>query len=149
MAVKSPYSTYSLGPAVIRSDKPTVEKLKAAARARDITLVEYLRLLADEGARDLQTTFSPPSPAIIVSRCQEQTSNLARFVAALLIMSQPASYIEELRKPGSIMDTLLPETRREVEAILNQGKAWARGMADKSVSNQNSQLTLQGDMATQ
>ncbi len=47
-------SSRALGEAMIRSDKPTRDKLMAAAKAAGLPLSDYLRVLADNTLKDKQ-----------------------------------------------------------------------------------------------
>lgn len=117
MPAKSATSTYSIGAAMIRSDKPTVAKLKAAADAKGLTLVEYMRYLADNA--------EPGQPALTGiggGKPQSDTTKLTRVCAALLVMASPASWLEEFKTPGSMMKFI---ERGEIDLDALQESAFA------------------------
>lgn len=113
------------GSASVGIDKVTHEKIKQLANGQPIA--QYLRdLIKKESESGLQSNFQPETPIDRVNKSLQETSALARAVAALLIMGNPAAYIEEFNNPGSIINKLLPEARYQIQDILDMAAVWAK-----------------------
>jgi len=74
-----------LGQASIGTDKPTRDKLKAAAKAAGLHLSEYLRILADSSIKDLQGGLTlpgvkPKDDSQRISALSQQSMELSKAI---------------------------------------------------------------------
>ncbi len=122
----------SLGQASIGTDRPTRDKLKAAATARGLALSEYMRVLADEGVKGLQGvlpgSYAPSSTTRalnIVSAVNSRIDTLSDRLATILLDNMTFKPQSELQVRNALNllsflgSTEYAERRRvELEAIL-------------------------------
>lgn len=133
MPAKSPYSTYSLGTTTIRSDRPTVEKLKATARAKDITVVQLLRILADQEG-NIQGKLVPGQADLVkskdISTICTQVMDIVRVlpmedIRARAFTLEVADLIEFEDVEGA--KELLAVVKSELKAVVEADKAKTAG----------------------
>jgi len=134
---KVPGSINSIGPASIGIERETHAAIKALAEKEGLPISEYMKTIVAEktGKSPTQSMWSrfntSPEKLENMEKSLQETRSISRMLAAMVVLSQPVAWVEEIRKPGSIMEDMLPEARREMDEIINRSLELAKTLKNK------------------
>lgn len=124
----------------VRIGIQTHARLATLAAEENTSIAAVIARLSSEAIGDSgQSTFTKRTePISKLQKSLEQTSQLSRVMASMLILGQPASWLYELKEPGTIMQDLLPETRLQIEEAIK----WATSIKTRQVAMQKLSVKL-------
>lgn len=123
--IKRADSTRSLGQASIGTDKPTRDKLKAAADAAGMTLSEYIRYLADEVTSNQQGVLTSVMAPKREQVPQDAIAEMRYMVSQLkaLFLGVPAMIVDAMLHPEKTSYSNASKYVEDIESKLQEMSA--------------------------